>query len=56
MGFETHSACSSHLTTLLMQIKIAAVEMQIGDISGFNLSALNHYYWHPGFARTRLSR
>lgn len=34
-----------------MQIQIALMEVKIGEASGFDLSALNQYFWYPGWLK-----
>lgn len=48
------SACETPLS--LLQVYVAAIEMVVGDVSGFDLSELNRYLWHPGLARIDMQR
>lgn len=41
---------------LLIQVMAAVVEMQMSDISGFNLSSMNRYLWYPGPMKIKLDR
>ena len=41
---------------LLLQVFAVLLELRVGTISGFDLSALNAYWWHPHVERMDLAR
>jgi hypothetical protein len=51
-GMQPSTFCSC----CLMQVWAMLAEMRITDVSGFDVSALNRYRWHPGQESTDLDR
>lgn len=53
-----NSASKAALPLLHLRLQVTAVlvEILIGEVSGFDLSALNTYRWFPHHERTNLDR
>ena len=40
----------------VLQVRAMLLELRVGDVRGFNLSALDAYRWHPGTERVDIDR